>query len=266
MRRGIQSIEIGLSVLRALARSTGPLHLREIALAAGMPPSKAYRYLVSFTEAGMVKQDADSSQYDLGPFAMQLGLAALGRIDELDIAASELRRVCIETRCDAHLTVWGDTGPTVIRWHQGRNDIAIRVREGALLPIMTSATGRIWACYLTDQIIAPLIKMELAELKQETGTSRSKFLEHYHNQIGATRQHHLSRALGEKRQGIDALSGPVFNRGGIAFAITLLCPQGDFDFSYDGIPASIFREILTDLSKQLGADQAPWEGTTASAG
>ena len=52
-----------------------------LALAAGMPASRAHRYLVSFGRSGLIVQDAPSGRYDVGPLAVGLGLAALGRFD-----------------------------------------------------------------------------------------------------------------------------------------------------------------------------------------
>ena len=55
-KRGIQSIEVGGQLLRALVRSGEPMMLRDLAAAAGMPPAKAHPYLVSFARLGLVEQ------------------------------------------------------------------------------------------------------------------------------------------------------------------------------------------------------------------
>ncbi|WP_186409176.1 helix-turn-helix domain-containing protein, partial [Candidatus Accumulibacter aalborgensis] len=47
-RQGIQSIEVGTRLLRALAAHGRPMMLRDVARNAGMPAAKAHRYLVSF--------------------------------------------------------------------------------------------------------------------------------------------------------------------------------------------------------------------------
>jgi hypothetical protein len=47
-RTGIQSIEVGFRLLDVLARTSGPMMLRDLARAAPMNPAKAHRYLVSF--------------------------------------------------------------------------------------------------------------------------------------------------------------------------------------------------------------------------
>jgi len=85
-RAGIQSVEVGFALLDVLAKAEGPLMLRDLAAAAGMSAAKAHRYLVSFQRLALVTQDHASTRYDLGPAALQLGLASLSRLDPVKLA------------------------------------------------------------------------------------------------------------------------------------------------------------------------------------
>ena len=60
-QRGIQSVEIGGALLLVLARSRTSMPLRDLAKAAGMTPSKAHPYLVSFSKLGLIFQDPQIS-------------------------------------------------------------------------------------------------------------------------------------------------------------------------------------------------------------
>ena len=79
-RRGIQSVELGSQLLVALGRHVAPMALRDLAKAAGMTAGKAHPYLVSFIKVGFVSQDT-AGRYELGPLALQLGMAKLRRLD-----------------------------------------------------------------------------------------------------------------------------------------------------------------------------------------
>jgi DNA-binding IclR family transcriptional regulator len=57
-RQGVQSIEVGVPLLQALAEHGAPMMLRDLALRTGMPAAKAHRYLVSFVRTGLVVQDS----------------------------------------------------------------------------------------------------------------------------------------------------------------------------------------------------------------
>lgn len=54
-----------------------PLPLGELAARAGMASAKAHPYLVSFVRVGLVQQDSATGFYELGPFALQMGLVSL---------------------------------------------------------------------------------------------------------------------------------------------------------------------------------------------
>jgi DNA-binding IclR family transcriptional regulator len=251
-RRGIQSVEIGSTILSAFTNVAGPLHLREVAQATGMPASKVYRYLVSLGVGGLVTQDA-SGRYDLGPFAIQLGLAALGRLDELDVVASALTRATEEFGRDAYISIWNVNGPIIMRWKPGPTDIAIRVREGMVLPALSTATGRVWLCHLPAAKTEALVEAEFAVLQKKTGRTLKALRRDYDERIAAVRRSGLSRSEEEMRAGIDGLAGPIFNRDGMAFVLTILSPHGEADLSYDGALAEKLRKVLKDISRRLGA-------------
>lgn len=60
-----------------LAEAAKPLTLRDLAAGVGMTSAKAHPYLVSFIRVGLVQQDRITGQYELGPFALQMGLVSL---------------------------------------------------------------------------------------------------------------------------------------------------------------------------------------------
>src|SRR5262245_29841347 len=80
-RRGIQSVDVGFRVLAALAAEPEAAALGAIAKRAALSPSQAHRYLASLIASGMAVQNAASGRYELGPQAIQIGLAALARTD-----------------------------------------------------------------------------------------------------------------------------------------------------------------------------------------
>jgi DNA-binding IclR family transcriptional regulator len=75
--RGIQSIEVGGRLLRALARVGEPMMLRDLAREAGMTPAKAHPYLVSFSRLGLVERNDIAGRYEVGALALELGLCQL---------------------------------------------------------------------------------------------------------------------------------------------------------------------------------------------
>src|SRR5580693_4893509 len=113
IQQGIQSVEVGAQVLRALETGRGPLALSEVARNCAMHPAKVHRYLVSLVRAGLASQDARTGQYDLGPAARHLGMEALRRTDAESIAAAYTSRLRDQTGHTTNVAVWTEAGPTV---------------------------------------------------------------------------------------------------------------------------------------------------------
>lgn len=140
--QGLKSLDTALGVLAILARCSGPRSLSDIARACDMPPSKVHRYLASFVQAGLVKQEGRSGRYDIGPEALQLGLAAMARHDFVNTAADGLGTLCDETGMTVLLSVWANEGATVVRWERGPTPTDTSMGLGTTLPLLNSATGR----------------------------------------------------------------------------------------------------------------------------
>lgn len=116
LRSGIQSIEVGFRLLDVLTREPRAMMLRDLAQRAGMSPAKAHRYLVSFLRLGVVSQDPLSGRYELGGFALQLGLARLARVDGVKLARIALAELRDRLDLTVGIAVWGNQGPTMVHW------------------------------------------------------------------------------------------------------------------------------------------------------
>ncbi|SFE12823.1 transcriptional regulator, IclR family [Sulfitobacter brevis] len=157
--RGVQSVEVSVALLTALARHGAAMPLTDLAAAAGMAPAKVHRYLASFIESGMVRQRT-SGKYDLGPRAAEIGIAAVARIDPVNSAADGLSDLVEQTGMSATLAVWGTHGATVIRWERAATALVTTLGVGSVLPVTRSATGRIFLAHLPDRLLADLVSAE----------------------------------------------------------------------------------------------------------
>jgi DNA-binding IclR family transcriptional regulator len=156
-RQGIQSVEIAMTVLGAIERGRGPMSLSQIAAAADMATSKAHRYLVSLSRAGLVAQARSSGLYDLGPAARRLGVESLRRMDEVGLASEYLPELRDRTSHAVNLAVWGDHGPVLVRWEYGVHPLPITIRIGATMPLTTSSVGLVFLAHLPSALTAPLL-------------------------------------------------------------------------------------------------------------
>lgn len=249
---GIQSVETGGALLTALVASGAPMMLKDVAAAAGMPAAKAHRYLVSFIRVGLVEQDGTAGRYELGPLALQMGLAALGRLDAVRLSAPVLVSLATEFGVTAAAAVWGNQGATIVRWEEPRNIVTVNVRIGAVMPLLRSATGRCFAAFLpagtTDGIIADELR---AAGRASPGLPRTRTA--VRGLLREVRETGLARVAGDLIPGIDALSAPVFDhRGAAVLALTVLGYSGTFDSTSDGVVATRLKHQAGTLSARLG--------------
>ncbi|MHA1537886.1 MAG: IclR family transcriptional regulator [Alphaproteobacteria bacterium] len=248
-QQGVQSVEIGMALLAALAAYPRPAGLTDIAEAAGMAPAKAHRYLVSLIRAGMVERSADSGKYRLGEAALHVGLAALAGLDVMGFAGEALIALRDEIDETVLLAVWGNRGPVVVRWEESSRPVTTNVRPGSVMPLLTSSTGRAFAGFLPEAQTRPYI----AEESRRDPALAKEFAA----VLAETRAHGLARVEGDLLPGIAALSAPIYDhQNEVAAVLTALGPQGQFNARWDGTVAEALRHAARDLSYRLGYGEA----------
>src|ERR1700758_2748389 len=146
--RGIQSIEVGGELLRALARSGEPMMLRDLAREAGMAPAKAHPYLVSFSRIGLIEQDETTGRYEIGALALELGLISLRRLSGVRIAQPKIAGLASQIGHAVSLAVWGTHGPTVVRLEEPSHPVHIAMGAGSTMALLETATGPAFAAFL----------------------------------------------------------------------------------------------------------------------
>ena len=162
---GVQSLDAALVLLRRLAEAGGPQSLSDLASDCGMPPSKAHRYLASFQAAGLAVQKGRSGRYDLGMGALEIGLSAMARHDAVALASDGLGDLREETGMTVLLSVWGGGGATVVRWERAAAPVVTSMGLGTVLPLLTSATGRVFLGWAPRAPLATALAAEAARLR-----------------------------------------------------------------------------------------------------
>ncbi|MBS4018404.1 IclR family transcriptional regulator [Azonexus hydrophilus] len=252
-RQGIQSIEVGFRLLDVLAKNNRSMMLRDIAKGAGMPAAKAHRYLVSFMRIGIVEQDAGTGRYDLGAYALDLGLSGLGRLDPVRLAGPVLDSLCETIHETVALAVWGTHGATIVRIVDAGSPITITLRPGTVLSLSRSATGRAFAAFYRSPFLKKMIDEELHEQALSSKTAIGTCRRQLEKTLTEIRERGLSRATGSLTPGINGFSAPVYDHSErMVAAITSLGSVGEFDVEWDSPTARAMQQAAADLSHRLG--------------
>lgn len=253
-RHGIQSIELGFQILKVLVRHGRPMMLKDLAAQAGMAPAKAHRYLASFLRTGLVEQDRRSGRYDLGGWCLELGLAGLARLDPVRLAEPILEDLCEQIDETVALAVWGNRGPTIVRWADAGGAITVNLRPGAVLPLANSATGRAFAAFHKAPAVKQMLQQELQENARTGKVTIGSLRAQLDKTLSEIRRRGIARASGSLTPGINGFSAPVYDFGGnMVAAITALGAVGHFDSDWDSPIAVAVKAAGAALSQRLGA-------------
>jgi DNA-binding IclR family transcriptional regulator len=263
-RAGIQSVEVGYTLMAALAAAPGPLMLRDLAAAAGMNAAKAHRYLVSFQRLGLVVQDLASNRYDLGPAALKLGLASISRLDSVKLARQRLPELMNRIGHTLALAVWGNQGPTIVHWEESPRAITVNLRLGDVMPLLSSATGLCFSAFMSAGAasadlhprVALMLNEELKELIQGNRLARADLplnLAGVNALLAEVRQRGLARVVGTLLPGVGGFCAPVFDADGhLVLGMVALGSLASFEVAWDGPVAAQLAAAARQLSGDLG--------------
>ena len=258
-RAGIQSVEVGFSLLDVLANAGSALMLRDLAAKADMSAAKAHRYLVSFQRLGLVVQDAGSTRYDLGPAALKLGLASLARVDAVKLARARISGLMSQIGQTLALAVWGNHGPCIVHWEESPQTVTVNLRLGDVMPLLSSATGLCFAAFMAKEQNAVnlrlkgLIKDELARMhklgRQDVPSSMAQVTK----LLDEARQHGVGRVVNTLLPGVGGFCAPVFDADGhMVLGMVALGSLSSFDTDWGGKVATPLKAAARQLSSDLG--------------
>ncbi len=258
-RAGIQSVEVGFSLLQVLAASGGPLMLRDLAAAAGMNAAKAHRYLVSFQRLALVVQDAGTTRYDLGPAALKLGLASLARLDSVKLARQRIGPLMEDIGQTLALAVWGNQGPTMVHWEESPQAITVNLRLGDVMPLLSSATGLCFLAFMglgrktSGNRLALLLKDEMARTQKAGRKDVPSTMAEVTKTLEEIRQRGIGRVVNTLMPGVAGFCAPVFDADGhMVLGMVALGSLANFDSAWEGQVAKPLKAAAAQLSADLG--------------
>jgi DNA-binding IclR family transcriptional regulator len=239
--RRIGAIEVGFRLVRVLEATDGPLSLKELSERAGMAPSKAYAYVASFVHEGLLARDPVTGWYGLGAFAMSLGVAALRQSDLLDVARREATALSEATTCSVLLCTWGNRGPAIVYRVDGKRRGPTSVRVGYVLPLWTSASGRVFLAYLPQRDTSELLHEE-----SPTVTAAQLAVE-----VARIRENGF--AITGEADEFSGIAAPVLDHDGqLVAALTLSRPYDENTRERRLSLGAVVRDAAAVISKHLG--------------
>lgn len=243
---GVQSVEIGTEVLLAVVGGGGPSSLKAIADSSSLPPAKAHRYLVSLIRSGLVEQSPATGKYDLGPVALQVGLAAILRLNVVRAAVPIIEEVREKLGETVMLTIWGDHGPTIVHWDESLVPVTVNARIGSVLPLLGTATGHVFLTWLPRKQTQALVR---SEQRQRVGREAIDV----EGLIKQTKKYGLGCFEIEDMRSLSSMAAPIFGlEGKLIAVVTAFGYKGTFENSPTGENAKTLKSAADEISFKMG--------------
>ena len=200
--QGIQSIEVGIDILKKIADEGKPLSITEIAILCDTSKSKLHRYLTSFIKTGILEKSQDA-KYSLGTELILLGLKASKKLNINDIAAPHLIKIKETLNETAALAILGKNGPFFVKWEESNRPVNIGINVGSQVSLTKSSTGRVFATFLPHKLTERKIKEELdnSPITQEQFQNITEFI----------KKNGYSYVNSTLLPGISAIASPIFD-------------------------------------------------------
>jgi len=251
--RGVQSIVVGGRLLEVMAAAGRPLMLRDIAAGAKITSAQAHAYLVSYRKLDLVEQVNGSGLYQLGPFALQLGLARMRSVDALHLASTAVVDLAAELGLMLTITVWGSFGPTIVQVQEAVDQVHVNLRAGAVYSLRSTATGRVFAAFLPEVVIKAHLDVELQDRSVRRRIGNPERAAGFEREVEQVRRLGYATANGSPVPGINAVSAPVFDHTGqMQLVVTLIGPARMVDIRRGSPQVERLLAFTAELSSKLG--------------
>jgi len=144
----VQSLERGLSVLKAFSAQTPQLTLSEVARRTNMTRATSRRFLITLESLGYVA--SDGRHFHLLPKTLELGYAYLSSFTVSEIAQEHLGRLAESLHESCSASVLDDTDIIYIARASTNRIMTIGLSVGARLPAYCTSMGRVLLAAMSD--------------------------------------------------------------------------------------------------------------------
>jgi flavin reductase (DIM6/NTAB) family NADH-FMN oxidoreductase RutF/DNA-binding IclR family transcriptional regulator len=179
----------------------------------------------------------------------------IARLQAVRIATRALVDLSDELDETLGLGVWGNHGPTIVRWEESKTPVSDNLRTGLVLPVLSSATGLAFAAWLPPELTEPFIDGELA------AGGLSSMPADIARQLSVYRAEGVVRLVATEDftdlygASISALSVPVFGfDGAMVLALTAVGAPDKLDTALDGRVITGLKRCAQAIGQRLASN------------
>jgi IclR family acetate operon transcriptional repressor len=242
-----------MAILDAFAESGGDLGVTDLSGRLGLAKSVVHRLLAALSAGRYLTQDTETRRYALGPNAIRLGQASLGRKDVRARARPYLVQLAAKTGETATLSILVGESRSYAEQVESTQPVRQSVQIGSAAPLYAGASGKAILAYLSveqrEAIAARIARSRpiLADGRRLKRTTLTR-------ELAAIRARGFAVSQGERIKGAASAAAPIFDHDGRvmgAFSVaTVTVRHGYQDLLGFG---KLARQNADRLSRELGS-------------
>jgi IclR family pca regulon transcriptional regulator len=222
----VQSLERGLSVLRAFNSEQNEMRLSEVAAETGLTRAAARRFLLTLVELGYVR--VEDGRFSLRPRVLDLGYAYLSGLSFAEIAQPHMETLVRAVKESSSISVLDDLDVVYVVRVPTRRIMTITLAVGTRLPAYATSMGRILLAQLpVEEREERLQRVRITKLTSHTVTSKKKLRE----EIERAAEQGFATVDQELEEGLRSAAVPIFDAKGetAALNISVHASRSDMD-------------------------------------
>ncbi|MGI8713903.1 MAG: IclR family transcriptional regulator domain-containing protein [Solirubrobacteraceae bacterium] len=205
----VQSLERGLSVIRAFDSEHRELGLSEVARITGLTRAAARRFLLTLVSLGYMS--LSDGRFALRPRVLELGYAYLSSLTLPEVAQPHMEALVERVNESSSISVLDDTEVVYVARVPTRRIMSINLSVGTRLPAYATSMGRVLLAALPDpELEARLQRIEVRPLSAHTITDLGEL----RAELERTRRQGWAAVDQELEEGLRSLAVPIRGASG----------------------------------------------------
>ncbi len=219
----VPAVDRAARILALLRRTTSGMTIAEVTEATGWHKSSVHKLLVTLNHHGLLDRNEATKQYSLGMALINYGQFVLNNLDVAYTAKSFLKELSEFTGETANYCILRGTQVVVVDSVESKIDLRVVPPIGTMNSLTTKSSGKAVLAFLPEAQAAQIIEAEgLPAFTKKSITETKEFL----RELAAIRKRGYSTDMEEFREGISAISAPVFKTSGVIVgALSLVAPS-----------------------------------------
>jgi IclR family transcriptional regulator, acetate operon repressor len=209
------------AILRLFLQEHADWTLAKITEAVALPKPTVHRLLRALCEHEILCKSEAHGSYGLGPLALALGAAAIGRNRLRQLGQPVLRKLAAHTGESALMFELAPTRDAAICIEQIESSHGLRLvsNVGARLPLFAGASSRVILAFMPDDEIAAVIAA-MPKTRRAAPLSRKEL----EREIQWTRRQGYAQSFEETSPGACGIAAPLLAVGGVVGCLTIAGP------------------------------------------